>query len=88
MTTAFLHQERILEEAKRDLAETRRDLEAYKEALSIAERDRRDLEERFKQERQALKAVIRQLEKCNMQGGEARFEQESKLGTAGSSNSR
>ena len=78
MTTAFLHQERILEDAKRDLAETRRNLEAYKEAFSIAERDRRDLEERFEQERQALKTEIRQLKERDMQGSEARFEQESK----------
>jgi len=72
----FLHQERVLEEAKRDLAETRRDLEAYKEAVSIAERDRRDLEESFEQERQALRAEIRQLRERGMQGGEGRFEQE------------
>ena len=41
----FRHQGRLLEEAKHDLAETKRDLEVYKKAFCIAERDRHDLEE-------------------------------------------
>jgi len=76
VTTEFLHQERVLEGAKRDLAETRRELEAYKEAALIAERNRRDLEERFEQERQALKAEIRQLRERGAQSGGATLDQE------------
>ena len=69
-------QGRLLEEAKRDLAETRRDLEAYKEAYkeacAVAERDRHDLE----QEKRALKDEILELKERGMHGREERFEQE------------
>lgn len=75
MTTEFQHQGRLLEEAKRDLAETRRDLEAYKKAFSIAERDRH-LEERFERERQTLNDEIRQLRERGIRGYEEVFEQE------------
>ena len=76
VTTEFQHQGRLLEEAKRDLAETRLDLEVYKKAFSIAERDRRDLEERFEQEKRTLNDEIRQLRQRGMYGSEERFEQE------------
>ena len=51
LVVPLLDQGRLLEEAKRDLAETRRDLEVYKKALSTAERDKHDLEERFEREK-------------------------------------
>jgi len=77
VTTEFQHQGELLEEAKRHLAETRLDLEVYKKAFSIAERDRRDLEERFEHEKQALNDEIRQLkERAGMYDGEGMFEQE------------
>ena len=74
VTTRFQHQGRLLEEAERDLAETRRDLDVYKKAFSIAERDKRDLEERFERERQTLSDEIRQLKERDAHGGG--FEQE------------
>ena len=74
--TQFQDQGRLLEEAKRDLAETRRDLEVYKKAFSIAEQDKRDLKERLEQEKQARNDEIRQLRERSMYGGEERFEQE------------
>lgn len=79
----FQHQERLLEEAKRDLAETRRDLEVYKMAFSIADRDKRNLEERFQQEKQALNDEIRQLRERGAQGREETFEQEKQALTDG-----
>lgn len=73
VTTEFQRQERLLEEAKRDLVETRRDLEMYK---SATERDRNGLEERFEQETRALKDEIRQLKGRDMHGWEDIFERE------------
>lgn len=72
VTTQIQRQGWLLEKAKRDLAETRRNLEAYKWAFSISERDRHDLE----QEKQALKDEIRQLKGRGMHGCEETFEQE------------
>ena len=76
VVTQFQHQGRLLEGTKRDLEETRRDLEVYKKAFSTAERDKRDLEERFEQEKQALNDEIRELRDRVIHGQEERFEQE------------
>jgi len=46
-----------------------------KRAFSIAERDKRDLEERFERERQALNDEIRQLKERAMYGYEEMFKQ-------------
>ena len=51
---------------KRDLAETKRDMKAYKRALFSAGRDRHDLEERFEREKQALNDEVRQLRERGM----------------------
>ena len=75
LITQFQHHGQLLE-MKPDLAGTRCDLEAYKKALSIAERDKRDLEERFKQEKQVLNDEIRQLRERVMQDREELFERE------------
>ena len=69
--TRFQRQGQLLEEAKRDLAEMRRNVEVYK-ALYIAECDRRDLE----QEKRALKDEIHELKERSMHGREEKFEQE------------
>jgi len=75
VTTEFQHQGQLLEEAKQDLVEARRDLEAYRRAFSTTERDRRDLEERSEREKQALNDEIRQLKERGMPGREEWFEQ-------------
>ena len=69
LTAQFQNQERLLEEAKRDL-------EVYKKAFFIAEREKRDLEERFGQERLALNDEIRQLKERGTHNHEERFERE------------
>lgn len=56
------------------MEETRRDLGVYKRAFSIAERDKRDLEERFEREKQALSDENRQLRERGMHVHEERFE--------------
>ena len=76
VTAQFLPQGRLLEQAEHDLAETKRDLEVYKEAFYNAERDKRDLEERFEKEKQALNDEIRQLRENSMQGCEEGLERE------------
>ena len=68
-TAQFRHQGQLLEETNRDLA-------VYKKALCNAERDMRDLAERFEQEKQALNDEIRQLREYGMRDREERFEQE------------
>jgi len=80
-TTQFQPQGQLLEEAKRDLAETtRRDLETYKKEVStVLERDRHDLEERFERENQALKDEIRQLKERGMRDRDEIFEQERRV---------
>ena len=69
VTAQFRDQGQLLEETNRDLA-------VYKKALCNAERDMRDLAERFEQEKQALNDEIRQLREYVMHGREERFEQE------------
>ena len=64
----FQRQERLLEEAKRELA-------ICKKALSDAECAKHDLEERFEQEKQALNDEIYQLRECGVRGLEEGFEQ-------------
>ena len=76
ITAQFVHQGRLLEEAEHDLAETKRDLEVYKEAFYNMERDKRDLEERFEKDKQALNDEIRQLRENGMQGCEEGLERE------------
>jgi len=73
VVTQFQH---LLEEAKRDLEETKLDLEVYKKAFSIAERDRRDLEEKLEQEKRAVNDEIRQLRERGVHGREKIFERE------------
>ena len=65
-----------MEKAEHDLAETKRDLEVYKKAFCIAERDRHDLEERFEREKQSLNDEICQLRENEARVREERFEQE------------
>jgi len=64
----FQNQEQLLEEA-------RRDLDMYKKAFFDAERAKRDLEERFEEEKQALNDEIRQLRECSVHGLGERFGQ-------------
>ena len=68
VTAQFRHQGQLLEETNRDLA-------AHKKALCNAERDMRDLAEKFEQEKQALNDEIRQLREYGMHDREERFEQ-------------
>lgn len=72
VTAQYQYQSQLLEEAKRDLEETKRELAVYK---AKAERGRHDLEERFEREKQALSDEIRQLRGRNMHDREEILEQ-------------
>ena len=76
VTTEFRDQGRLLEKAEHDLAETKRDLEVCKKALYISDSGRRDLEERFEQEKQALIDEICRLREREARVRDERFEQE------------
>ena len=76
VTTEFRDQGRLLEKAEHDLAETKRDLEVRKKALYISDSGRRDLEERFEREKQALIDEICRLREREARVRNERFEQE------------
>jgi len=79
----YRHQEQLLKEMRAaqekalcELEETKSELTEYKKALSDANRERHDLEEGFKQERQALNDEILQLKAIVIRTEQAECQQD------------